>query len=202
MEKFHMWVDSFRAPNQPNASAELCSISIFSFQFENCERFWFQPKREDEQIGKIFKMLNSGQSYSRTLAEFDETDDIDPNGVIAAREKRNGSFFRARILGSEYDEVSDSLVYTVFYIDHGHNGQCKLEEMRRLLNNDLQNLPPRCFECRLAELQPAITQSETNDWSQDANDLFHDLIDEADGRVTAEVSRAQLSHSLWACHRE
>lgn len=172
------------------------SISTFlSFQFENCERFWFQPKREDEQIRNISKILNSGQSYGRTLVEFDETDDIDTNGVIAAREKRSGTFFRARILGSEFDEISDSLVYTVFYIDYGHTGQCKLAELRRLLKNDLQNLPPRCFECRLAELQPAITQSETNDWSQDANDLFHDLIDEADGRVTAEVSHAKLSHS-------
>lgn len=140
--------------------------------------------------------MNSGHSYSRTLAEFDEIDDIDTNVMIAARDKRNGTYFRARILGADFDEESDSLLYSVFYIDYGHTGLCKLEEMRRLLNDEMQKLPPRCFECRLAELQPAIVHSETNDWSQEANDTFRELIDEADQSVTAMVRHKQkIIHS-------
>lgn len=130
------------------------------------------------------------------LAEFDDTDDIETNGVIAARDKRNGTYYRARILGADFDEATDSLLYSVFYIDYGHTGLCKLTEMRRLLNYEMQNLPPRCFECRLAEVQPAIIQSETNDWSQEANDKFRDMIDDADQRVTAEVSHI-IMHSVF-----
>lgn len=122
------------------------------------------------------------------LIEFGDSEEIDTNVVIAAREKRNGMFFRARIFGSDFDEATESTLFTVFYIDYGHMGVCKLEELRRLVNQELQNLPPRCFECRLAEIQPTVIRSETNDWSPEANDIFRNLIDGANRKVTAEVS--------------
>lgn len=141
--------------------------------------------------------MNSVQSYGRTLVEFVDSEDIDTNVVIAARDKRNGTFFRARILGSDFDEATESSLFTVFYIDYGHTGVCKLEELRRLVNQEMQNLSPRCFECRLAEIQPTIIRSETNDWSPEANDIFRSHIDRADGKVTAEVSSI-IMHPICA----
>lgn len=172
----------------PNGRRLYANSQFFGFQFENCERFWFQPKREDEKIRNIFKALNSGLSYGRVLVEIDENDDIEANGLFAARDKSNGLYYRARIVGTDFDESSESLIYSVVYIDYGHTGVCKREEMRRLLDHDLKNLPPRCFECRLAEVHPAIIHSETNDWSQEANETFRELIEDADSRASAEVS--------------
>lgn len=168
------------------------------FQFENCERFWFQPKREDEKIRNILKALNSGLSYGRVLIEIDELDDIETNGLFAARDKSNGLYLRARVVGTDFDESSESLIYSVVFIDYGHTGVCKREEMRRLLDHDLKNLPPRCFECHLAEIQPAIIQSETNDWSQEANETFRELIEDADHRASAEVSPIITMRSIQA----
>lgn len=151
--------------------------------------------REYDTIRSISKTLNSNSAYNRTLAGFSKSDDVDTNSVIAALDKSNGLLYRARILSIDcvdLDDTSDSKLYTVFFIDYGHTAQCELSGLRCILSHELQNLPPRCFECRLAEVQPAIIQSETNDWSPDANHLFHERIKEADYHVTAEVCHARI----------
>lgn len=140
-------------------------------------------------------MLNAGHGHRRPFAEFDDPDEIDTNGVIAAHDKRKGTYLRARILSTDFDEATESLLYFVSFIDYGYTGFCKSNELFRLLDSEIQNLPPRCFECRLAEVQPAIIRSETHDWSPEANDTFRQLIDDTDGRVTAEVSHI-ITHSI------
>lgn len=145
--------------------------------------------------------MNTGHSRSRPFTEFDDPEEIDTNGVIAALDKRKGTYLRARVLSNNFDEATISTLYSVFYIDYGYTGLCEWNELFRLSDSEIRNLPPRCFECRLAEVQPAIIQSETHDWSPEANDTFRQLIDDTDGRVTAEVSHIIMHINFWALRR-
>lgn len=133
---------------------------------------------------------------NRVLAEITETGGVEVSDVIAARDQRSGNFMRARILAVESDANTDSTSYHIFFIDYGHTRTCKLTDIRQLMNPDLQNLATQCFECRLAEIQPNLMQSETNDWSQMANEKFRSMIDDADQEVVAEVC---LFHFYWTC---
>lgn len=108
--------------------------------------------------------------------------------MIAAHDKQKDIYLRARVLSADFDEATESSLYFVTFIDYGYTGLCEPNELFRLLDSEIQNIPPRCFECRLAEVQPAVIKSETHDWSQEANDIFRQSIDDTDGRVTAEVS--------------
>lgn len=75
----------------------------------------------------------------------------------------------------------------MLFIDFGNTEECTIEELRRLSGASARfiHVPPRCFECYLHELQPAVLDAQNSTWSKAANKWFGR---ETDGKeVTAEV---------------
>lgn len=106
--------------------------------------------------------------------------------VVAAKNSKDGKFYRARLINMGVDNNVD--LFTVFFMDIGTTEICKLEDLRQFRDRVPQatNLP-RCFECRLAQIEPSQICSKTGMWSETGNKLFADAIKRTNGNVTAEV---------------
>lgn len=143
----------------------------------------------------IFHQINS---KTFPLERFSDVSELNENDVIAATVRRfDNSFVRAKILGSNKKKECDDqlIVFLVSCIDYGFTEECNLSDLRRMVDTELRTLAPRCFECCLAETQPALMYSESHVWSKDANEYFTFLLENASNNVSIEV--IGLSHGRY-----
>lgn len=109
--------------------------------------------------------------------------------LVVVRDKNDGLFHRARIIASEHDEYSKEFKHgTVCFIDYGHTQKCEPKDLYVFLVNDgMATMPARCFQCRLAEIQPStVNLSGGNMWDQRAIEQFKQCL--WNHRLTIEVS--------------
>lgn len=66
--------------------------------------------------------------------------------------------------------------YLVQLIDCGKILDCQFEQLYDYCGSlrKFIDLPPRCFECGLAQLQPSLVRYPNSIWSIDAINLFRD----------------------------
>lgn len=109
------------------------------------------------------------------LEPFDSVKMVTVGMVVATR--YNGEFHRAKVI--VITRTENSAFYRVRIIDFGMTVEVKFSDLRQLTGNVSQyvDLPPRVFECRLAELQPSSMTSEKCVWTTDSIITFGQLVD-------------------------
>lgn len=114
--------------------------------------------------------------------------------IIVARNHKDNYFYRARLTDFEYDENLNGLKGTVCFIDTGRTQKCQLSDIFQFVQSvEQSHLPPRCFQCRLAQIQPITTNISCGYmWDRVAIDLFNELTAKND--VIAEVKKKTLNH--------
>lgn len=71
--------------------------------------------------------------------------------------------------------------FQIFLMDYGKTISCDFDKLYRFDKEAEQlRMPPRCFECCLAEVQPSTINFSANDWQSEANALLHKAADEQD----------------------
>lgn len=105
--------------------------------------------------------------------------------IIVARDHIDNQLYRARMIA--HDNFTTYDPHTVSFIDYGRTQRCQVKDLYIFkCRNDLSTTPPRCFECRLAEVQPSNANlSGGNMWDSDAIDYFRSSV--KDCEVKAEV---------------
>lgn len=58
--------------------------------------------------------------------------------------------------------------------------ECQIDNMYRYISDikKFVDLPPRCFECRLAEMQPSQINYPDEKWSLEAIEMFKGYVDQ------------------------
>lgn len=158
-------------------------------QVENCSKFWFQPKSERPKIEQFCRELNENMESTQLIRSCtDHTPLIDAK-IIVARDHKRKKLYRARLVSWDLDPMSGMFRATVCFIDFGHTQRCQLKDLYIFNERKIeqQTLPARCFPCKLAAIQPSMSNiSGGNMWDQESLDLFTSFINERE--VTAEVS--------------
>lgn len=166
--------------NQPNLFHRFKHL----FQVDSCSKFWFQPLNEKERVKKYSKILNDPQfaQYYQSV----DSDKIDKRLMFIVRDRKSDRLLRAQICKIDRSESQD-LKITVMFIDFGHKQECSIDELCTLkLKDDELQLPPRCFECCLAEIEPStLNRTAGNYWDFDAVELFKAKM--KDVKVVAKV---------------
>lgn len=150
---------------------------------DSCSKFWFQPLSEKERVKKYSKILNDPQ-FAQYYQSAD-SDKIDKRSMLVVRDRKRDRLLRAQVCN--VDRRNRESKFTVMFIDFGHKQQCSLDELYTLkLKDDELRLPPRCFECRLAEIEPStLNRTAGNYWDFDAVELFKAKLE--DVKVVAKV---------------
>lgn len=106
-----------------------------------------------------------------------------PRDKIFVARDGDGTLYRARLVALDEDMKSA----TVSLIDIGRTLKCLPSHVYMFKqDNELSSLPPRCFQCRLAEIQPSTANiSGGYMWDSDAIELFKFFADDCE--VKAEV---------------
>lgn len=154
-------------------------------QIENCSKFWFQPKNERNRIEKYNQELNN--SSCRIIEVCTDFATVSKTQIIAVRDRTDRKLYRARLTDYKYDDDRNIFKGTVCFIDTGRTQSCYMNDVYVFVKRTEQTtMPPRCFPCRLAEIQPSMANvSGGNMWDRKAIELFSGF---AVGRdVTAEV---------------
>lgn len=101
--------------------------------------------------------------------------------------KRGAHFQRATVIRPE-NQTNRQPQFYVRFIDFGDIVLLPMDKLRLMpeeLVRQYGDLPPRMFECRLALVQPSSVISNSNRWSQKANEMLDSL--GRCGRVEVEV---------------
>lgn len=108
--------------------------------------------------------------------------------IIVARNHSDNKLHRARLTEFECDSHTMMFKGTVRFIDIGQTQKCQLKDIYLFAQPVEQSkMPPRCFKCRLAEIQPSTSNiSGGFMWDLEAIDLFN--IHTANIVVIAEVT--------------
>lgn len=133
----------------------------------SCSRFYFQPDKGKQNISKLTEIL---QGMCMPIDDFTE---VLGRCLIV---EHNDSLLRATIVAvPENDEDA----YTLQLIDYGSHVEVGRNQLLTVGGpKALQavfDLPPQCFECRLAEIKPHPLKS-TSGWSQESKHLFEEFI--------------------------
>lgn len=116
--------------------------------------------------------------------------------ILVARDQTDQKLYRARLIAWDYDQYSKIFKGTVCFIDTGRTQKCQLEDLFMFTQEIRQSkLPPRCFQCRLAEIQPSTANiSGGHMWDRDGVERFKSLVNNI--KVKAEVNwLIRLAHS-------
>lgn len=108
--------------------------------------------------------------------------------IIVARDHNDNKFHRARLVATDYNEFTNEFKdATVCFIDYGHTQKCTKNDLYVFTrDNEMATLPPRCFQCRLAEIQPStVNLSGGNMWDHCAIQQFKKIM--LNCQVKAEV---------------
>lgn len=137
---------------------------------DSCSKFWFQPLSEKETVESYDKILN--EPDCSIIEPYSVDEPIDKKTIIVARNKTNGRLCRARILAST--KCSSRLTYKIIFIDIGQTQDCSVDDLFNFnVKVSASQLPPRCFECCLAEIQPStVNVNGGNLWDFASIDLF------------------------------
>lgn len=112
------------------------------------------------------------------IEPFNQDDEIIKNRNIVARDKKDGNrLHRARIIDYKLNARSRKRVFLVNFIDFGHSQECSVEDLFVFTKNDeAYKMPPRCFQCCLAEIKPStVNQTCGYSWDTTAKEEFEEF---------------------------
>ncbi|XP_035305548.1 tudor and KH domain-containing protein-like [Cricetulus griseus] len=192
------WNDSLEnsgAQNSPEMSRIKVPSPDFSFHQDECldiyisayehpTHFWIQIiGSHSHQLDQLLIEMN--QHYENSLPE-DLT--VHVGDTVAARYSADGSWYRAKILGTLENGNWD-----VYFVDWGNNGDCPLKELRAL-RSDFLSLPFQAIECSLAQITPSGEQ-----WEEEVLGEFVRLTHFADSKpLMAKISSCvRTGNSSW-----
>lgn len=141
---------------------------------ENCSKFWFQPNDERQTVAFYVQQLN--QKYQDICAPCTSDDlPLNRSTIYAARCYDDDKLYRARVISYDFNTIFKG---TVCFIDTGLTQKCEMADIfvftKRGEIEEQATMPPRCFPCRLAEIQPSTSNiSGGYLWDREAIDLFN-----------------------------
>lgn len=146
---------------------------------ESPHRFFVRSSDENSLMRTIFDELNG------ELEPFATWDAVKVGSVVAAR--YCGEFHRAKVI--DVIRSANRHSYRVRIMDFGMFAQVYLDDLRQLLGvaGQFKEIPPRVFECRLAEVQPSSMASDKGVWTTDSVNAFGELIKGMTTDVCVEV---------------
>lgn len=159
-------------------------LEVYVSASEHPNHFWIQIiGSRSLQLDKLVSEMT--QHYENSLPE-DLT--VHVGDIVAAPLPTNGSWYRARVLGTLENGNLD-----LYFVDFGDNGDCPLRDLRAL-RSDFLSLPFQAVECSLARIGPAGEQ-----WEEEALDEFDRLTHCADWKpLVAKISSyVQTGISTW-----
>ncbi|KAM6167502.1 tudor and KH domain-containing protein isoform 2-T2 [Erethizon dorsatum] len=159
-------------------------LEVYVSASEHPNHFWIQIiGSRSLQLDKLVSEMT--QHYENSLPE-DLT--VHVGDIVAAPLSTNGSWYRARILGTLENGNLD-----LYFVDFGDNGDCPLRDLRAL-RSDFLSLPFQAIECSLARIAPSGEQ-----WEEEALDEFDRLTYCADWKpLVAKISSyIQTGISTW-----
>ncbi|XP_060478821.1 tudor and KH domain-containing protein isoform X1 [Panthera onca] len=159
-------------------------LEVYVSASEHPNHFWIQIiGSRSLQLDKLVSEMT--QHYENSLPE-DLT--VHVGDIVAAPLPTNGSWYRARVLGTLENGNLD-----LYFVDFGDNGDCPLKDLRAL-RSDFLSLPFQAIECSLARIAPSGEQ-----WEEEALDEFDRLTHCADWKpLVAKISSyVQTGISTW-----
>ncbi|XP_074175296.1 tudor and KH domain-containing protein isoform X5 [Rhinolophus sinicus] len=159
-------------------------LEVYVSASEHPNHFWIQIiGSRSLQLDKLVREMT--QHYENSLPE-DLT--VHVGDIVAAPLPTNGSWYRARVLGTLENGNLD-----LYFVDFGDNGDCPLRDLRAL-RSDFLSLPFQAIECSLARIVPTGGQ-----WEEDALDEFDRLTHCADWKpLVAKISSyVQTGAATW-----
>ncbi|XP_007949054.1 tudor and KH domain-containing protein [Orycteropus afer afer] len=159
-------------------------LEVYVSASEHPNHFWIQIiGSRSLQLDKLVSEMT--QHYENSLPE-DLT--VQVGDIVAAPLPTNGSWYRARVLGTLENGNLD-----LYFVDFGDNGDCPLKDLRTL-RSDFLSLPFQAIECSLAQIAPSGEQ-----WEAEALDEFDRLTHCADWTpLVAKISSyVQTGISTW-----
>ncbi|XP_059757652.1 tudor and KH domain-containing protein isoform X4 [Balaenoptera ricei] len=159
-------------------------LEVYVSASEHPNHFWIQIiGSRSLQLDKLVSEMT--QHYENSLPE-DLT--VHVGDIVAAPLPTNGSWYRARVLGTLENGNLD-----LYFVDFGDNGDCPLRDLR-VLRSDFLSLPFQAIECSLARIAPSGEQ-----WEEEALDEFDRLTHCADWKpLMAKISSyVQSGISTW-----
>ncbi|MXQ96559.1 hypothetical protein E5288_WYG002715 [Bos mutus] len=160
-------------------------LEVYVSASEHPNHFWIQIiGSRSLQLDKLVSEMT--QHYENSLPE-DLT--VHVGDIVAAPLPTNGSWYRARVLGTLENGNLD-----LYFVDFGDNGDCPLRDLRVLRSVDFLSLPFQAIECSLARIAPSGEQ-----WEEEALDEFDRLTHCADWKpLVAKISSyVQSGISTW-----
>ncbi|KAF5916223.1 hypothetical protein HPG69_010582 [Diceros bicornis minor] len=159
-------------------------LEVYVSASEHPNHFWIQIiGSRSLQLDKLVSEMT--QHYENSLPE-DLT--VHVGDIVAAPLPTNGSWYRARVLGTLENGNLD-----LYFVDFGDNGDCPLRDLRAL-RSDFLSLPFQAIECSLARIAPSGEQ-----WEEEALDEFDRLTHCADWKpLVAKISSyVQAGIATW-----
>ncbi|XP_012378095.1 tudor and KH domain-containing protein isoform X3 [Dasypus novemcinctus] len=177
-----MWKNTVPSPDFSFHADEYLEVYVSASEHPN--HFWIQIiGSRSLQLDKLVSEMT--QHYDNSLPE-DLT--VQVGDIVAAPLPTNGSWYRARVLGTLENGNLD-----LYFVDFGDNGDCPLKDLRAL-RSDFLSLPFQAIECSLARIAPTGEQ-----WEEEALDEFDRLTHCADWKpLVAKISSyVQTGISTW-----
>lgn len=159
-------------------------LEVYVSASEHPNHFWIQIiGSRSLQLDKLVSEMT--QHYENSLPE-DLA--VHVGDIVAAPLPTNGSWYRARVLGTLENGNLD-----LYFVDFGDNGDCPLRDLRAL-RSDFLSLPFQAIECSLARIAPSGEQ-----WEEEALDEFDRLTHCADWKpLVAKISSyVQTGIATW-----
>ncbi|OBS76125.1 hypothetical protein A6R68_17416, partial [Neotoma lepida] len=159
-------------------------LEVYVSASEHPNHFWIQIiGSRSLQLDKLVSEMT--QHYENSLPE-DLT--VHVGDIVAAPLSTNGSWYRARILGTLENGNLD-----LYFVDFGDNGDCPLKDLRAL-RSDFLSLPFQAIECSLARIAPS-----GEEWEEEALDEFDRLTHCAEWKpLVAKISSyVQTGMATW-----
>lgn len=157
---------------------------------ENCSKFWFQPTALRQTVAQYVYQLNQrNQNIFEPCVDNDLP--LNRTTIYVARDYSDNQFYRARLISYNYT-TETAFKGTVCFIDTGRTQKCELADIYKFTKRgetlEQAMMPPRCFACRLAEIQPSTSNiSGGYLWDRGAIELFNRYTKQWE--VTAKVRK-------------
>lgn len=130
------------------------------------------------------------KSRKNVVKRFDGADEIAVGQVLLVKTQlpfeSTAEYYRAKVLHINSSWRATN-AYRLFLIDFGITDHFEFDYLRdpRLIASDFMKLPPRCFECSLAELQPSTINYPIGVWPREAQKCFEEYV--KDVEVEADI---------------
>ncbi|XP_031619138.1 probable ATP-dependent RNA helicase spindle-E [Contarinia nasturtii] len=155
---------------------------------ENCTKFWFQPKNERPRIEDFYRELNDNRELTTIIQSCTDYTPLIEAKIIVARDHKDKKLYRARLISWDYNAFTKTFKCTVCFIDFGRTQKCQMTDLYVFIKTQTEQdtFPARCFQCKLAEIQPSMANiSGGNMWDRATVDLFNSFVTERE--VTAKI---------------